>query len=217
MLERFNKLMNIIQYLPWIEIFIDLWRVGSKAIRGLSVEGMYEVLEYESTLELKDKKGKQAFFRKREKVRYLQDNIIAYQDQAWGDGDILQNYSCSPGTPVDIYRPGRKTYILVSLREVKNQGEMDEFNIEWGIANGFLRTRERWETEIRHRMKLLKVQVIFPKERPPISVSLIEYSRQRTFTLNEENKTKLPDGCWLISWEMQRPRLHETYILKWEW
>ena len=60
MLERFNRLMNIIQYLPWIEIFIDLWRVGNKAIRGLSVEGMYEVLEYESTLELKDSKGKHA-------------------------------------------------------------------------------------------------------------------------------------------------------------
>jgi hypothetical protein len=150
-------------------------------------------------------------------VRYLQDNIIAYQDQAWGDGDILQNYSCSPGTPVDIYQPGRKTYILVSLREVKNQGEMDEFNIEWGIANGFLRTKERWETEVRHRMKLLKIQAIFPKERPPISVSLIEYPRQRTLTLNDEDKTKLPDGRWLIYWEMHRPKLHETYILKWEW
>ena len=92
MLERFNRLMNIIQYLPWIEIFIDLWRVGNKAIRGLSVEGMYEVLEYESTLELKDGKGKKAYFHKREKVRFLQDNIIAYQDQAWGDGKILQNY-----------------------------------------------------------------------------------------------------------------------------
>jgi len=53
---------------------------------------MYEVLEYESTLELKDRGGKRATFKKREKVRYLQDNVIAYQDQAWGDGEILVNY-----------------------------------------------------------------------------------------------------------------------------
>jgi hypothetical protein len=207
----------LIQYLPWIEILVDLWKVGSKVIQGQSVEGMYEVLEYESILELKDIRGKRAFFRKREKVRYLQDNIIAYQDQAWGDGQILQNYRCSPGVPVDVYRPGRKTYILVSLREVKNQGEIDEFNIEWGINNGFLRSKERWETEIRHRMRLLKLQVLFPKERPPINVSLIEDTRQRTLTLDEEDNTKLPDGRWLISWEMQRPKLHETYILNWEW
>ena len=200
MLERFNRLMNVIQYLPWIEIFIDLWRVGSKAIRGLSVEGMYEVLEYESTLELKDLKGKQAFFRKREKVRYLQENIIAYQDQAWGDGRILQNYRCTPGTPVDIYRPGNKTYILVSLREVKNLENIDEFNIQWGIVNGFVRANEMWETEVRHRTKILKMRIIFPKGRPPLGVSLIENLRRRTSALDNKNITRLPDGRWQVQW-----------------
>ena len=209
--------MSIIQYLPWIEIFIDLWRVGNKAIRGLSVEGMYEVLEYESTLELKDLKGKQAFFRKREKVRYLQENIIAYQDQAWGDGRVLQNYRCTPGTPVDIYRPGKTTYILVSLREVKNLGNIDEFNIEWGIANGFVRPDEIWETEVRHRTKILKMRIIFPKGRPPLGVSLIENLRRRTSALDNKNITRLPDGRWQVQWQTNKPKLHESYILKWKW
>jgi hypothetical protein len=44
-------------------------------------------------------------------VRYLQDNMIAYQDQAWGDGEILVDYRRIPGTPVDRYRSGHKTYI----------------------------------------------------------------------------------------------------------
>ena len=57
---------------------------------------MYEVLEYESTLELKDRGGKRAAFKEPEKVRCLQGNIIAYQDQAWGDGGILVNYRCTP-------------------------------------------------------------------------------------------------------------------------
>ena len=56
---------------------------------------MYDVLEYESTLELKDRGGKRATFQKREKVRYRQDNIIAYQNQAWGDGEVLLNYRCA--------------------------------------------------------------------------------------------------------------------------
>jgi len=30
-------------------------------------------------------------------VRYLQDNVIAYRDQAWGDGEILVDYRCTPG------------------------------------------------------------------------------------------------------------------------
>jgi len=71
---------------------------------------MCEVLRYESTLELKDRGGERATFKKREQVRYLQDNVIAYQDQAWGDGEILVNYRCSPGTPVDRYQSGYKTH-----------------------------------------------------------------------------------------------------------
>ncbi len=46
-----------------------------------------QYLEYESTLELLDQEDIHATFKKRKKIRYLQDNIIAYQDEAWGDGD----------------------------------------------------------------------------------------------------------------------------------
>ena len=49
-----------------------------------------QYLEYESTLELLDPEGTRATFKKRKKLRYLQDNVIAYQDQALGDGDPRQ-------------------------------------------------------------------------------------------------------------------------------
>ena len=121
----------------------DVGKIVRKVVQGWSYKGMYEVLEYEATLELEDPEGKRATFKKREKVRYLQDNVIAYQDQAWGDGEILVDYRCSPGTAVDRYRSGYKTYILISRREVKNKGNADEFNVEWGIRQGFLRHIEQ--------------------------------------------------------------------------
>jgi hypothetical protein len=119
--------------------------------RGMSNEGVYEVLEYEATLELRDKRGEQATFHKREKVRYLQNYVLAYQDQVWGDGEFLVDYKCSPGVPVDRYRSGYKTHILISLQEVKNKGDIQEFNIEWGIRNGFLAEHGFWASEISHR------------------------------------------------------------------
>src|SRR3989344_9631783 len=107
------RILTMVLGLPWFEIVGELWKVGKKLMRGLSNEGMYEVLDYETTLELKDKRGENAIVRKRERVRYLQDNIIAYEDQAWGDGEILIDYKCTPGKPVDRYTPGNKTYILI--------------------------------------------------------------------------------------------------------
>ena len=90
--------------MPWLALVINIARLGIRVLRGLSSEGVYEVLEYETTLELRDTKGKIATFKKHERVRYLQDHIIAYQDQGWGDGKILGNYQCTPGVPVDRYR-----------------------------------------------------------------------------------------------------------------
>jgi hypothetical protein len=201
----------------WVGVLAELWKLVRKIASGLSEEGLYEVLEYEATLELLDKEGEKAQFRKREKVRYLQSQTIAYQDQAWADGEILLDYRCAPGVPVDKYRPGQKTYILISLREVKRRGDIDEFNIEWGMQNSFLRRSEQWETEVSHRTKNVKVQLMFPEKRPPIRVSMMDGISQRAQPLTEDAQVQLPDGRWLVSWEMDRPRLYGRYVLKWDW
>lgn len=208
---------SIILDLPWIEIIGEVWKIGRKALRGLANEGTYEVLDYETTLELHDSKGKKATLRKSEKVRYLQDHIIAYQDQAWGDGKILVNYRCSPGFLVDRYRLGYKTLVLISLRKVKNKGDVDEFNIQWEIRNGFLKRTGFWASEINHRTKRIKVSLTFPKTRPPQRIFVQEKNSQRSHDLGNNTLIRLPNGKWLVEWEKTQPRLYEQYILNWEW
>jgi hypothetical protein len=202
--------------LPWFKVLSNI-EIGWELIQRHFRKGIYEVFDYETTLELKDKKGLKALVKKYEKVRYLQDNVAAFQDQAWGDGKILVNYRCSPGHPVDTYRSGYKTQILISRREVKNRGDIDEFNIDWSINQGFLRPTGFWATEISHYTNAIKVQVIFPKARPPLHASIFEKNRQRTTELGRDTFLQLADGRWEITWERKMPRLFEQYILKWEW
>ena len=163
-----------------------------------------------------DPKGKSATLTKYEKVRFLQDNIIAYQDQAWGDGKILQNYRCSPGVPVDTYRVGQKTYMLISLRALKTKGEATEFNIQWKMKNGFLKPTGFWCTDISHSTSHIKIQVIFPKSRPPKKVVIVETNEQKEKSL-EKGISLLPDKRYQITWEKDNPRLYEHYVLKWTW
>ena len=202
--------------LPWLKKLQDLWN-GWSWFQENFRKGMYEVLNYEAILELKDKSGRRAIVRKYEKIRYLQNNIIAYQDQAWGDGKILINYRCTPGFPVDKYRSGFKNYVLISLREVKNRGDVDDFHINWDINRGFLKHKGFWASEINHFTDKLKMRVIFPKTRPPLHAIVLEKNRQWTLTLNKDAFLHLPDGKWEVTWEQDRPRLYEQYILSWEW
>jgi hypothetical protein len=210
-------LITVLSGLPSFEVWGKAWHLARQVLQAWSYRGMYEVLEHETTLELKDRAGKRATFEKEKRVRYLQDNIIAYHDQAWGDGEILLDYRCTPGTPVDRYRLGYKTYILISRREVKNKGDVDTFHCEWGIRQGFLRKTEQWETHVQQPTKHLQINVIFPKSRPPLQAVLIESNGQRTQNLGKDAWARLPDGRWLVAWETRRPRLYENYVLQWQW
>ena len=200
-----------------IPLLGDLYSWGKSYIQKIVNPGMYEVLNYETTLEILDIIGEKAILKKKEEVKFLQNNIIAYQDQAWGDGKFLLNYQCSPGIPVDFYRSDYKTHILISLREVKNKGDIIEFNIEWGIQNGFVCETGFWATEISQRTENIIVQVIFPQKRPPLRIWMLEKNIQSSYTLGENEKKQLADGRWLVRWEKNQPRLHEHYILNWEW
>jgi hypothetical protein len=226
----FMSVENILTFLPgfteWIYKLLDiLWlriaeKIGgaaSEVVRKIFADGVYEILDYESTLEIHDAKGTRATFSKTKKIRYLQNNVIAFQDYAWGDGDILLDYHTSRGRPVDLYRSGFKTYILLSLREVKNSGDLDEFNIQWNIRRGFLTPDGYWGADISQRTRHIKMNVIFPESRPPIHPSLEENIRQRTYTLDRGNQKQLADGRWLVTWETNQPKLLELYVLRWTW
>ena len=155
-----------------IPILIDMYQWGKSYIQKLRKPGMYEVLNYESTLEILDPKGKQAIFSISEELKFLQDNVIAIQDQAWGDGKILDDYQCSPGFPVDFYRSGHKTHILISLRDVKQKGHQIKENIQRIIRNGFLKPDGYWATDINHYTQKMKIVILFPKERPPLKLMI---------------------------------------------
>ena len=219
-----NTVSNILQKvvariwdLQYIGVFLEVWKIGKKVMRGMANEGIYETIEYESTIEIQNRKGTKATFNKRKKIRYLQDNIIAYQDYGWGDGEILLNYRTSRGKAVDLYRSGYKTYILLSLREVKGRGDVGEFNIQWNIRNGFLTKDGYWATDISNRTNQIKINIVFPKSRPPQKIIIEESNRKRSQVLGADAKKQLPDGRWRVTWEKKKPKLYEVYILRWVW
>jgi hypothetical protein len=179
--------------------------------------GMYEVLRYESELELKDSKGRTAVFTKRQRVRFLQNNIIAYQDKAWGDGDIFVDYHCTPGVEVDRYRDGHRYNILISLRETKHRGEEETFLIERTIRDGFTQAVEEFQTDIDHRTHHLILKLVFPKSRLPTKVSITAQNKQITTRLDTSRPYIRPDGKHQYVWETHSPKLFEAYIIRWEW
>lgn len=179
--------------------------------------GLYEILEYESILDLLDERGKVARLTKRQRVKFLQDSVLAFQDYGWGDGETFASYTCSPGVVVDRYQEGDRWNLLISLRETKNSGDVEEFHIERCIKGGFTGQEEWSQVEIRHKTRCLRMRVIFPKGRPCRSARLITRSRHTSRTLGPEHLHELPDGRQQLIWETRDIKQMEVYTLKWRW
>jgi hypothetical protein len=201
----------------WLPIAFKLYRSLRRFIKQESHEGQLEVVKYDSTLELTDPRGETAVFKKRLRVKFIQDYVIAFQDFAWGEGDVLAAYHCSPGVEVDRYQEGNRWNVLISLRETKNSGDIEDFYIERQVKSGFTKNEEWCQVEMQHPTRWLKLSVMFPPERHCKRAVLIERKRNRTTMLDARSFTDLPDGRQLLTWETNRPRRFETYTLQWRW
>ena len=202
--------------LDWLSLTLELAQHLRKLICA-NPAGPYEILDYEATLELLDIEGKRAVFRKRQRVKFLQNNIIAFEDYVWGDGELLENYQCSPGIVADQYQEGDRWNVLISLRATKGIGDVEEFYIVRQERNTFTKTEEWLQTEIRRRTRRLQMNIIFPKHRHCQQATLSQRDANRTLTLGPDNFHILPDGKQRVTWETTHVQGYDVYTLKWKW
>jgi len=200
-----------------IPILSDLYSWGKSQIQRMRKPGMYEVMDYQSTLEILDPRGMVAKFNKTEKVRFLQDNVIAIQDQLWGVNKRIFDYKCTPGVPVDFYTSGHKTLVIISLREIQSKGDGLDLNMQWYLKGDRIGKKGIWETYVNQYTRKIKLNILFPEERPPIRVWIKEGNRKKVIEIEKNTITKLPDKQWQLTWEKKNPILYETYSMKWEW
>lgn len=180
-------------------------------------EGTYKVNSHTSTLELLDQHGRTSIYTKKQTVTFTQNGVFAIQDQAWGDGDIFSQYTCSPGVIVDKYKEGYRWKVLISLQTTRNRNEQEEFLIERTIKDGFLTSTCNFQVQVDHPTDVLTLSVIFPSKCNPKSVMLIEQNLKKHHTLDQSFSSRLSRGRIQYQWTVQKPRLFESFILRWTW
>jgi hypothetical protein len=201
----------------WILPLLDLLRYLYRWLRPPQPEGIYEILDYDSTLEILDPEGETATFQRRQRIRFLQDNVIAFEDYAWGNGDLFAEYAVSPGIVVDRYREADRWNVLIYLRETKSRGDIEDFYIQRTVKHGFTKRQEWRQVEMRHSARQLRLSIIFPRERRCQRAVLVQRSRNRAIVLGPEHFTDLPDGRQVLAWETRNIRPLEIYTIRWSW
>lgn len=180
---------------------------------------IFEILDHFGQWEVQDPHGQSVVLTKRLKVRFLQNHVLAIDDPAWGDGQLFAEYSCQPGEAVDKFTAGHEWRTLISLREFRNKGDIEEFVIRRKIAGGFTKDDEWVAIETARTVGTIRAEVIFPAERPPVPETLRweRHSDKQVHKLPEDALKYLKDGRPCVTFSLPHPRRGETYTLKWKW
>jgi len=194
-----------------------MFRTLGRLLRRYSYPHSYEVLERETTLELCDASGEKAIVRHQKLIHFLQDEIVAITDRIWGTGLFSEEYSCSPGVPVDFYEDGSRWNVVISLRETKGRGDTLTLKTARTMLGAFNDDRCWWEEEIYQPTRQASVTIIFPKKRRCRRATITQRSRNHTVTLGQQHLRFLGDGRQALTWRASCPQLHELYRIQWSW
>jgi hypothetical protein len=184
---------------------------------GGGYQALYEVLSFQVTLELLDPRGEVAVLEREEELRFLQDGVVGLYHQVWGVGDLFDEYEVEPGIVADRFELGSRQVTLISLRQIKNRGDVLHLRIRRQVKQGWTHRREWLETAINHQTRFVQVKVIFPDARPPIEVAVSELQSGTSEELDQASRSVDAQGRTVIVWERRSPVLGETYLLTWGW
>jgi len=220
LLERLLELLRLLASLDLPALLaraFDLVRVLRRLLRRHACHYSYEILTLETTVELCDPRGDRAIVRRRKRIRFLQDDVVAVTERVWGTGFFSEGYRCSPGVAVDFYEEGSRWTVLISLRETRKRGDTLALETSRTMLGSFPDDRCWWEEEIYQPTAQISVTIIFPKERRCRRATLTQRSRDHAVTLPRQRLRFLSDGRQALTWQADHPQLHDLYRIAWSW
>jgi len=178
--------------------------------------GLYEFDSEDHLWDIQDAEGRKAVVKKSRRIRFLQDEVFAIRDYAWGDGNVLAAFSCDPGHVADTYSSDGRHSIVITLRETKRRGDEEDFHTARTVENTFTGESEWVQAEILHNTKRVSITVLFPKDRPPTRAWIGRRSKgdrgRKAISIEYDS-----DGRGRISQLVRRPKRHELYTVGWTW
>jgi hypothetical protein len=176
------------------------------------VSSPYEILDYDVTLILHDRRGARATFRRRQEVRFLQDGVGGMLDHAWGHGVLVTNYQTDAGSLEDTIRDEDRRHLVLGFKRRMARGERLAFQVERTAMVGFTEGHEWTGTTLDHPSQRLASRIVFPKSRPCWQATLMFEGTKIVLPAK-----RLASGRTLVQFAISRPRAYTPYTVRWHW
>ncbi len=158
---------------------------------------------------------------KNNRVRFIQNNVLAIPDYIWGDGSTSSDYSCDPGEKVAEHREGAKNCVVIALdRMYKRDDELD-IRIIRTVRGAFLESEEWVEVKPVAGTPALSFTLLWPAGRPPRGTTLTleneRRNRRKVTTLTDDDLEWHEGGRRKFARHFANPSADEVIRIDWKW
>jgi hypothetical protein len=168
----------------------------------------YQTIKFSGRLKILDPLKQVATFTRRQRIRFLEDNVAIFFDRVWGDGVVFAGYS-APG--LRILEPFKtfKGYIVpLALPRLFSKGEIFEVVTQRKIVGAFYETDGYWETAMSTPTDLVNISVITPADVVTGPAEIRSPARGDIDASQTDHALRL---------RVARPALNVPYRLQWAW
>ena len=212
------------RWVDWaIEVLLEVAsRLGPKVRKHLDrlivrlddLRPLYEIKDYQAGLEVLDAKGKRAIYTKRERLRFLRNDVTSLYDYGWGTGEAFASHRVHPGRIVERQKIGSRHRSLVVLPQPKHAGDEMTLSVR-RLWKNTLTGHNGWlEMEVYHPTRRARLSVTLPRSRPVRSARLVETRRRSSLPLQA---TTISDGRQRLQWSTTALQVGDRYTLEWDW
>lgn len=168
----------------------------------------YETIKFSGRVEIMDPDRRAARFVRRQRVRFLEDNVAVFMDRVWGEGVLFAGYA-APG--LKLLEPIRtpKGYVVpLQLPRLFHKGEIFEIITERRIVGAFYDPLAYWDTTMSAPTNLVSIEVTVPPGTPIRRPDIIAPAQ------GDMDARQRPRS---LEFRVGRPALDVPYKLAWSW
>jgi hypothetical protein len=121
-----NYLEMATKFVGLIEALIKLRGTlssGKLFVGALASTVSYENLSLDVVFDIRDRRGRKAVVRRRQRVRFRVNDTGIIRDVVWGEGDPLWRYSVTGARRLGVRQEGSRRAVLLALARKPNRGD----------------------------------------------------------------------------------------------
>jgi hypothetical protein len=183
--------------------------------------GIYEILTSQLIWNLEAQDGSLARVTKRNRVRFIQNNVLAIPDYIWGDGAMSSDYTCTPGKKVAEHQEGAKNCVVIALDRMYKRDEELDIEIARTVRGAFTGKREWIEVKPVAGTPALSFMVIWPAGREPrdatVTIENERRNRRKVRALGDEQLAWHEGGRRKYAEHFDNPSSDEVIRVDWSW